>query len=182
MGKKNKNEGFEPSLLDSFQNFQPDSSKQVGLLSSSSSAKPLLVKRIEKKVDKNLIVFTKEELKEMVPISFDGNSDRSDSKNDYRDGEFYIACGYVASRMVYDDSADIVVGCGDEELKIHVSKKDSFFDKTIAANPGEIRLSILMCGNCCADVKLGPIFGAVGWRFKKSHSSGRIVIDYAVRA
>ena len=133
-------------------------------------------------MDKNLIVFTKEELKEMVPISFDGNSDRSDSENDYRDGEFYIACGYVASRMVYDDSADIVVGCGDEKLKIHVSKKDSFFDKTIAANPGEIRLSILMCGNCCADVKLGPIFGAVGWRFKKRHSSGRIVIDYAVRA
>lgn len=177
MGKKNKNEGFEPSLLDSFQNFQTDDSKQVGLLSNSSSAKPLLVKRIEKKVDKKLIVFTKEELKEMVPVSFDGNSDRSD-----RDGEFYIVCGYVASRMVYDDSADIVVGCGNEELKICVSKKDNFFDKTIAANPGEIRLSILMRGNYCVDIKLGPIFGAVGWQFKKRHSSGRIVVDYAVRA
>ena len=49
MGKKNKNEGFEPSLLDSFQNFQTDDSKQVGLLSNSSLAKPLLVKKIEKK-------------------------------------------------------------------------------------------------------------------------------------
>ena len=142
--------------------------------------KAVLTKKQEKK-PAGLVVFTKEDLQGMVPVLFE----------EALSGDFYIASGYILSSAANDGSADIVVANNGEQMKFTITDEDSFYKKILSVSPGRTRVSMLMCDDCkqpegcephCVDAKLGPIFGMVGWEFKKKDSSGKVTTEFFVKA
>ena len=45
--------------------------------------------------------------------------------------------------------------------------EDVYYKKIMTVCKSGMRVCVLMCNDYCCDVKLGPIFGMTGWRFKK---------------
>lgn len=148
---------------------------------SRITEKAVLTKKQEKRPS-GLVVFTKEDLQGMVPVLFD----------EALSGDFYIASGYIVSSVANNGSADIVIANNEKQMKLTITDKDSFYKKILSVSPGRTRISMLMRDNCqhleecggshCVDIKLGPIFGMVGWEFKKKNSSGKVTTEFFVKA
>lgn len=122
----------------------------------------------------NLFVFTKKNLEGKEP---------RDLKN-LPDGEFSIASGNLVSVKKHEDNAvDIVIESESKKrLRITMKPEDAYYKKVLTVCKSGMRVCALMSNDCCCDVKLGPIFGMTGWRFKKKGTEGKIATEYLVKA
>lgn len=126
---------------------------------------------------KKLFVFTEEDMHGMVPWS------KKDEAR-FPTGEFSIASGKIVSSKSYDNkSIEVVIQSESEkQLRIMASPEDSYYELLSAVHDNNCRLCVLMCNGICCDVKIGPIFGMVGWLFKKGGMSGKIATEYRVKS
>lgn len=160
--------------LECLMNFKSDVSDEHAVdITVNMKTNPVKINKKEKRAGNTLIVYNKNELREYIP---DG------MKNINIAGEFYIICGYVKESKLYKDSIDVVIYNGADEMSFTVNKKDTFFDKAMDLEGYDKLVSVLMCNNWCADLKLGPIFGKTGWRFLKRDGSDFAATDFLISA
>lgn len=160
--------------LECLMNFKSDVSDEHAVdITVNMKTNPVKINKKEKRAGNTLIVYNKNELREYIP---DG------MKNINIAGEFYIICGYVKESKLYKDSIDVVIYNGADEMSFTVNKKDTFFDKAMDLEGYDKLVSVLMCNNWCADLKLGPIFGKTCWRFLKRDGSDFAATDFLISA
>lgn len=122
---------------------------------------------------KKLVVYTKEDLKGMVPCFMDKKTNEN----------FYVIAGRICEAKPSEGGADVTIKNRSEEKIFKINMEDSFYDKVMSVADKNIYITALMRNDDCIDVKLGPLHGGmIGWKFKKINTSGKAITNYLVRA
>lgn len=136
------------------------------------SAEPAEIKEQVERA-KKLIVYTEDDLKDMVPFFIDKKTN----------GNLYIIAGKICKTELSETGANVTIKNRNEEKIFKINMEDSFYDKAMSAAGKDIYITALMCNDDCIDIKLGPIHGGmIGWEFKKINTSGKAITNCLIRA